>query len=140
MYDMGVYPLNAVRYSTGLEPIAVTAKQSTTRPEIYKEVDETMNFELDFPGGVRAKCETSFGKGMNDLLVSCDKGWYKLSPFQAYNGIAGEASDGKKLNATISNQQARQILMAAGDESFHRLRRFEPGEPGERPVGPRRRR
>src|SRR5690349_9578697 len=52
MYDMGVYPLNAVRYSTGLEPIAVLARQSTTRPDIYKEVDETMNFELDFPGGV----------------------------------------------------------------------------------------
>ncbi|MGZ8525623.1 MAG: Gfo/Idh/MocA family protein, partial [Chitinophagaceae bacterium] len=41
MYDMGVYPLNATRYVTGEEPIAVTAKQSTNRPEIYKEVDET---------------------------------------------------------------------------------------------------
>ena len=34
MYDMGVYPLNAARYSTGLEPISVMAKQSTTRPWI----------------------------------------------------------------------------------------------------------
>lgn len=109
MYDMGVYPLNAVRYSTGLEPIAVLAKQSTTRPDIYKEVDETMNFELDFPGGVTAKCETSFGKGMNTLLVTCDKGWYKLSPFSAYSGINGVTSDGKVLNATIPNEQAKQM-------------------------------
>src|SRR6185369_5103149 len=29
-YDMGVYPLNGVRYATGLEPIAVMAKASTT--------------------------------------------------------------------------------------------------------------
>jgi glucose-fructose oxidoreductase len=35
MYDMGVYPLNAARYVTGEEPLAVTAIQSTTRPEIY---------------------------------------------------------------------------------------------------------
>jgi glucose-fructose oxidoreductase len=109
MYDMGVYSLNAARYSAAAEPIAVTAKQSTTRPEIYKEVDETMVFQLEFPGGTIAHCETSFGKGMNDLEVSCTNGWYKLSPFQAYNGVAGVASDGKKLNATIANQQARQM-------------------------------
>jgi glucose-fructose oxidoreductase len=109
MYDMGVYPLNAARYSTGLEPIAVTAHQSTTRPEIYKEVDETMAFELEFPGGVTASCETSFGKNMNDLMVSFTKGWIKLSPFSAYNGINGETSDGLKLNAPIENEQAKQM-------------------------------
>jgi glucose-fructose oxidoreductase len=109
MYDMGVYPLNATRYSTGLEPIAVTAKKSTTRPEIYKEVEETMNFELEFPGGITAQCETSFGKGMNNLLVTCEKGWYKLAPFQAYSGINGETSDGKTLNGTLPHQQAKQM-------------------------------
>jgi glucose-fructose oxidoreductase len=109
MGDMGVYPLNAVRYATGLEPIAVAAKASTTRPEVYKEVEETMNFELDFPGGVTATCEASFGKGMNNLQVNCTKGWYKLAPFQAYSGIDGITSDGIKLNASIPNQQARQM-------------------------------
>ncbi len=109
MYDMGVYPLNAARYSTGLEPIAVVAHQSTTRPEIYKDIDETMAFELDFPGGVTASCETSFGKGMNDLKITCSKGWIKLSPFSAYNGINGETSDGLKLNAPIANEQAKQM-------------------------------
>ncbi len=109
MYDMGVYPLNATRYSTGLEPIAVTARASTTRPAIYKEVEETMHFELEFPGGITAICETSFGKNMNDLRVTCSKGWYKLSPFQSYSGIHGITSDGKKLDASIPNQQAKQM-------------------------------
>ena len=109
MYDMGVYPLNAARYSTGLEPIAVTAEASTTRPAIYKEVEETMKFDLEFPGGVKAACETSFGKGMNDLMVTCSKGWYKLSPFQAYSGVNGITSNGTKLNATIANEQATQM-------------------------------
>jgi len=109
MGDMGVYPLNAARYSTGLEPIAVTAKASTTRPEIYKEVEETMNFTLEFPGGATAVCEASFGKGMNDLMVNCTKGWYKLSPFQAYSGVNGVTSDGKKLDAVIPNEQAKQM-------------------------------
>ena len=109
MYDMGVYPLNATRYVTGEEPIAVIAQQSTVRPEIYKEVDETMQFTLEFPGGAIANGETSFGKGMNTLDVTCSRGGYKLEPFQAYSGINGTTSDGIKLNERIPNQQAKQM-------------------------------
>ena len=109
MGDMGVYPLNAARYSTGLEPIAVTARASTTRPEIYTEVEETMDFELEFKGGATAVCQASFGKSMNDLQVDCSKGWYNLVPFQAYNGVKGVTSDGKQLNAPIENEQATQM-------------------------------
>ena len=109
MLDMGVYPLNAARYSTGLEPIRVSARASTDRPEIYKEVEETMAFDLMFPEGVTASCLASFGKSINDLRVNCEKGWYELRPFQAYSGIKGQTSDGKLLTATIPNQQARQM-------------------------------
>ncbi len=136
-YDMGVYPLNAARYSTGLEPTAVTAKKSTTRPEIYHEVEETMQFDLEFPGGATASCETSFGKGMNDLRVECTKGWYSLSPFQSYGGIRGETSDGKRLTASIPNQQAKQMdedamaviqnkpVMVPGEEGLKDIRVVE---------------
>jgi glucose-fructose oxidoreductase len=109
MYDMGVYPLNATRYVTGEEPIAVTAQQSTVRPEIYKEVDETMQFRLEFASGAVADCETSFGRNMNTLNVKCNKGGYKLEPFQAYSGINGITTDNIKLNASIPNQQAKQM-------------------------------
>jgi glucose-fructose oxidoreductase len=129
MYDMGVYPLNAARYCTGLEPIAVTAHQSTTRPAIYKEVDETMHFDLEFAGGITAQCETSFGKNMNELQVTCSKGWYKLSPFQSYSGINGITSDGKKLVTSIPNQQARQM----DDDSLSIMNKtpmLVPGEEG----------
>lgn len=109
MYDMGVYPLNAARYSTGLEPVTVLATTSTTRPAIYKEVEETVVFDLEFPGGVAASCETSFGKSMNELKVKASKGWYELSPFQSYSGVQGVTSNGTRLNATIPNEQARQM-------------------------------
>ena len=133
MYDMGVYPLNAARYSSGMEPIAVVARASTTRPEIYHEVEETMEFDLDFPGGATAKCQTSFGKGMNDLHVNFQKGWYKLAPFQAYSGINGETSDGIKLNERIPNQQARQM----DDDALairNKTRPLVPGEEGLRDI------
>jgi glucose-fructose oxidoreductase len=134
MRDMGVYPLNAARYAVGLEPIAVTAYASTTRPEIYTEVEETMNFDLEFKDGITAKCEASFGKNMNSLKVNCAKGWYTLSPFQGYSGNKGETSDGKILNATLPNQQAKQMdddalaimnktpLLVPGEEGLKDLR------------------
>lgn len=127
MYDMGVYPLNAARYSSGMEPIAVTARASTTRPEIYKEVEETMEFDLEFPGGATAKCETSFGRGINDLQVNFQKGSYTLSPFQAYSGINGETSDGMKLNKKIPHQQAKQM----DDDALAITTKSKPLVPGE---------
>ena len=69
MYDMGVYPLNAARYSSGMEPVAVTARASTTRPEIYTEVEEMMEFDLEFPGGVVAKCEMQLDEMIDIALV-----------------------------------------------------------------------
>ncbi|WP_281987831.1 Gfo/Idh/MocA family protein [Aquimarina aggregata] len=109
MYDLGVYPLNAARYTTGEEPISVIAQQMTTRPEIFTETDETTHFTLEFPSGVIAHCKTSLGKSMHELYVNCENGWYTLAPFSMYTGVKGKASDGKLLNQYIESQQAKQM-------------------------------
>jgi len=109
MYDMGVYPLNAVRYCSGEEPIAVSARKSTDRPSVYHEVDEHMHFELRFPSGATATCKTSLGQGMNELRVTCANGWYSMAPFQSYSGVRGTTSDGKTLSPSELNQQAKQM-------------------------------
>ncbi len=109
MYDMGVYPLNAARYTTGMEPVAVSARTMTNRPEIFTEVDETTIFDLEFPGGIMANCRTSFGESMNNLEVNCEDGWYHLRPFQSYSGVQGKASDGTVLEPFGKNQQAVQM-------------------------------
>ncbi len=109
MYDMGVYPLNAMRYAMGKEPIRVNARHETSRPKVYHEVDETTYFELAFPEGVSGHGITSLGKGMNELTVTCEEGWYNLIPFQSYSGVRGRTSDGTQLNQRIANQQAKQM-------------------------------
>lgn len=108
LYDMGVYPINAARYATGLEPIAVRGRQWSERT-IYDEVDEFTEFELEFPGGVRAKGETAFGKSTNYLRITAEEGWYRLEPFQSYTGVQGETSDGTRLEPCGCNQQALQM-------------------------------
>lgn len=109
MYDMGVYPLNAARYTVGTEPLAVSARRRVDRPVLFAGVDEHMDFNLEFPNGVRVDCATSFGRTMNALRVECASGWYGLSPFQSYSGIAGEASDGRRFDAVVEHQQALQM-------------------------------
>ncbi|MDG3580964.1 Gfo/Idh/MocA family protein [Galbibacter pacificus] len=109
MYDMGVYPLNAIRYTKGMEPVQVSASHETRRPEIYQEVDETTIFELKFEGGTIAQGKTSLGQSFNNLEASCEDGSYYLRPFQSYTGVQGRASDGTELLPFKGNQQAKQM-------------------------------
>jgi len=110
LYDMGVYTVNGMRSATQLEPIEIlSAKQSTKRPGIFKEVDETTEYELLFPNGIKGSGKTSVGEGMNHLRVSCERGWYELRPMQTYSGVRGSRSDGQQLDAYLPNQQAHQM-------------------------------
>ncbi len=136
MYDMGVYSLNAARYSTGEEPIAVVAQHFTNRPEIYSEVDETTMFQLEFPSGAIAQCVTSFGMGMNYLHVTYAQGNASLIPFQGYSGVQGRTPSGP-LEPAGGNQQARQMdddalailndtpVMVPGEEGLRDIRVVE---------------
>lgn len=133
MGDMGVYALQGARLATGEEPISVTAQASTTRPEIYKEVEETMMFQLQFPSGALANCMTSFGINMNYLQVNYERGWVKIEPQSAYNGINGSMSNGTIINFPIKNQQAKQL-----DEDclalMNKTQLIAPGEEGLRDI------
>lgn len=109
MYDLGVYPLNAARYTTGEEPITVTARHTNTRPDLFTETDETTYFDLEFPSGAKAFCMTSLGESSHFLQADCNKGWYRLEPFSSYSGVKGKTSDGIVLSPFQGNQQAKQM-------------------------------
>ena len=110
LYDMGVYTINGLRYASGLEPSRViAAKMTTDRPKIFTEVDETTEYQLEFPSGIIGHGRTSVGQSMNVLRVSADRGWYELRPMQTYSGVRGETSDGKLLDQEVNDQQARQM-------------------------------
>lgn len=132
MMDMGVYALQAARYVTGEEPIAVTAQSFTSRPEMFTEVDETTLFQLEFPSGALANLHTSFGINMNYLNVNAEDGWFKLDPFSAYRGIEGESKNGP-IEFPDVFQQAVQM-----DEQAYSIMENKPmrtpGEEGQRDM------
>jgi glucose-fructose oxidoreductase len=128
LYDMGVYSINAIRYCSGEYPVRVaSAKQYTNRPELFNEVDEVTEFELELPSGARGYGKASRAESTNELRIEAANGSYGLAPFQSYSGIQGEASDGKKLDQKIDHQQAKQM----DDEALAILEGRPPMVPGE---------
>ncbi|TDH20672.1 Gfo/Idh/MocA family oxidoreductase [Segetibacter sp. 3557_3] len=112
LYDMGVYAIQGARMGTGMEPIAVvSARTSTTRPEVYKNgLDETTTATLEFAGGVMADIKTSFGENVNFLDVTCQKGVIKVAPYQAYSGLKVTSPLGEIYHRyQVPFQQAKQM-------------------------------
>ncbi len=109
LMDMGVYAIQGARYVTGEEPIFVTAREEKTRPEFFKEVDETIYFELEFPGGSVAKGVSSYNKNLNHLKAKAEKGWFELTSAYRYNGMRGATSKGPITFDPDVNQQALQM-------------------------------
>ncbi len=136
LLDMGVYAIQGARLGSGMEPIAVvSAKTSTTRPEIYKNgLDETVVATLEFPGGVMADIKTSFGENINFLNISCERGEIKMSPYSGYGGLRGSSPLGEiHFPYEVPWQQANQM-----DEDAAAIMQgkpmFVPGEEGLRDI------
>lgn len=108
LMDMGVYSIQGSRYATGQEPLFVKATEEKTRPELFKEVDETIFWELEFPGGLIAKGKSSYNNSWGYLRVKAEKGEFELEPAFSYGGIAGRTSKGQ-MNFPQVNQQALQM-------------------------------
>lgn len=89
LMDIGIYSLQAARYVTGEEPSECNAMMySTPGDERFKEVEETINFQLRFPSGALANCTSSYGfAGQNRYRVIGTKGWAELEPATSYTGL-----------------------------------------------------
>jgi predicted dehydrogenase len=89
LMDIGIYSLQATRYVTGEEPVEVSAMVYSTPGDVrFKEVEESINFQLRFPSGVLANCTSSYGySGQNRYRVIATKGWFELEPATSYTGL-----------------------------------------------------
>ena len=80
LMDVGVYPLNAVRFLLGADPVAAQATTGAPDPE-FEEVDEHVAFQLEFPEGATASCTASYRAQADDRLrIVGTEGQAALSP------------------------------------------------------------
>lgn len=109
LMDVGIYCVQGALYTLGELPIAVTANfHKKTDFEKFAEVEEGLDWEMEFPSGARAACQTSYSQEYNLLRAEAEKGWFELQPAYAYNGLKGKTSDGPMVLTSL-NQQAAQM-------------------------------
>jgi predicted dehydrogenase len=97
LVDIGVYSLNAARYLTGEEPAEINAMSySNAKDPRFKDLEQSIAFQLRFPSGVLANCTSSYstGGGANRYRVMAAEGWYGLDPAIAYRGLRMQRSKG----------------------------------------------
>jgi predicted dehydrogenase len=62
LMDLGIYCIQSARYVLGEEPIAVTAQFGTVNDkERFSETEESISWQMEFPSGAVANCNTSCG-------------------------------------------------------------------------------
>lgn len=114
MMDIGIYSINGARYMVGEEPTWVTAQETKTNPEKFKEgVDETILFQMGFPGGAVASCLSTYT--MNNLdrfFLNGDKGFAELQPATGYGPIKGRTNAGELTQPHNTHQTVQMDEMA----------------------------
>lgn len=109
LMDLGIYCLQGVCYTTGLEPVAVTAQSPpVSDKEKFIDIEETLSFQMEMPNGLVAECRTSYSESANLLKAEAEKGWFELSPAYSYDNLKGRTSSGNMRFPRVS-QQARQM-------------------------------
>lgn len=114
MMDIGIYSINGARYMIGEDPIWVTAQETKTDKEKFKEgVDETIQFQLGFPGGAVASCLSTYN--MNNLdrfFLDGEKGFAELLPATGYGPIKGRTNKGELDFPHVTHQTVQMDKMA----------------------------
>lgn len=121
MMDIGIYAINGARYMIGEDPVWVTAQETKTDPIKFKEgVDETIQFQLGFPGGAVASCLSTYN--MNNLdrfFLDGKEGFAQLQPATGYGPIKGRTHKGELNQPVVTHQTVQMDAMAgillAGD-------------------------
>ena len=115
MMDIGIYSINGSRYMIGEDPIWVTAQEVKTNPEKFKPgVDETIQFQLGFPGGAVASCLSTYNmNNLDKFYVNGEKGWAEMWPSTGYGPIMGRTHKGE-LTAPIVTHQTVQMDEMSG--------------------------
>jgi predicted dehydrogenase len=107
MMDVGIYCIQANRYVTGEEPLYVTAQEYKTDKVKFKDVDETIFWQMEFPSGAVSNSTTSYASNVERLFFSAEDGWLELRPAYGYGPLAGKTSKGELKLPVVHHQTAQ---------------------------------
>lgn len=143
LMDIGIYCVQAACMAAdtsgaahpGFAPIAVTAREHPkTRPEFFRDVEETIEWTMEFANGAKAELITSYNMSMDRFRAESAQGnWIEFGPGFGYGGFKVATNKGALNIAPPQSMQALQI------DDFARCVRDDkptrvPGEMGRRDM------
>jgi predicted dehydrogenase len=109
LMNLGVYCVQSGRYVLGEEPISVTAQYGpVTLPDLFKEVEENITWQLTFPSGAVCTSATTSNCNIDRFYATADEGYFELNPALSYGPFKGRTSH-SPFNFPVINQQAAML-------------------------------
>ncbi len=89
LFDLGIYPLNAIRWISGEEPTSYTAQVATKiQGPRFAEMEESVEFTMKFASGLLASAGSSYGEdGGNFLSIDGSEGHLQVNNAYVYQGV-----------------------------------------------------
>ncbi|HEX2861720.1 MAG TPA: Gfo/Idh/MocA family oxidoreductase [Lacunisphaera sp.] len=135
LMDLGVYVIQESLMASGeVRPVALTARElSKKRPEFFRDVEEGIEWTLEFANGARAQGFSSYNENRNNFRAEAKGGWYEVGPAYSYRGLRAATSRGPVTVTPPASQQALQMDDFALCVREGRATRV-PGEMGRRDM------
>ena len=133
LVNMGVYAIQGAIYGSGQNPVSVSAQEYSTRPEYFKDTDESISAQFEFANGATGSIFTSHNANVNRHYSAFRRGWVELHPANSYGPLSGRTSAGTVLDFPHESQQKLQM----DDFARHILEdspNLAPGEMGKRDM------
>ncbi len=135
LYDLGVYPLNTIRWIAGEEPTSFTAQVSTPNPgPRYSSMEETVEWTMTFPSKRIASSGSSYGaSGPNFVSIAGTEAFLRVEPAYSYNGLSYTVHKGDRIisQETNTEQGPYQFTLEADHLADCIHNNTTPNTPGE---------
>jgi predicted dehydrogenase len=141
LMDMGIYPLNTIRFYTGLEPVRFAALASTMDHQSgrFKDIEESLSWTMELSSGVLADCATSYTTHLPGYIkVTGSRGNVLVTTAYSYEGLRLDAHlddpDGKSgtdIHEDSTGKMPFQFQIEAEDFAECILQNKQSRTPGE---------
>jgi len=134
LLDLGIYPLNAIRWISGEEPASFSAQVATKLPgPRFAQVEESISFTMTFPSGALASSGSSYGFVAPAFLsIGGTMGNLYVEPAFFYEGLKFH---GTTIHGPVSEVSPARLPYQFTAEAEHFAdcirNNTEPATPGE---------
>ncbi|HVG27915.1 MAG TPA: Gfo/Idh/MocA family oxidoreductase, partial [Acidobacteriaceae bacterium] len=135
LMDLGIYPLNAIRWIAGEEPVTFAAQVATRiQGPRFASVEETVEFNMKFASGILASSGCSYGEsGPSYLNIGGDQGHIQVQTAFMYSGMkyTGITKNGPVSDAAPTGPSWYQFVYEAAHFADCVANNTQPATAGE---------